>query len=447
MAKNNSVLAINASVFLLMVGVGLIVALLPQRIMKLSASVSDVGLLASAYAIPNVLLQIPLGRLSDRFGFKSFLVGGYLLCGLTGFLYFMAGTPGLYYGGRFLQGIAEVPIWALAPALLSVQCASEKGKYMGMYNASLHCGLTLGGLLSIIDVRVWPADGPFLLFAGLSVLGGLITMLFVRDTRTHLPRPVTAMGVREIWPMLANHINLLVFCGITLYGAGYGIFITIIPAFLISAKGVPQSAVGVFFALFYVGLSLSQLLAGSWSDRRGRKPAMISGLLLAASGLAVFHVCRYPLFIVFLALAGFGLGLFCVSSMAFLNERVSPSLKGTISGAFYFFWGAGYFCGPLLLGQLGNSGDWGTGFSLLAGLFAFELLACAMLISSDRTKRPVCKKNTAGHIKGNSISPGPRTEASATDSGSAETCRRITGPGFEERTAGLVAHFKRVGHS
>ena len=71
MAKNNSVLAINASVFLLMVGVGLIVALLPQRIMKLSASVSDVGLLASAYAIPNVLLQIPLGRLSDRFGFKS----------------------------------------------------------------------------------------------------------------------------------------------------------------------------------------------------------------------------------------------------------------------------------------------------------------------------------------------------------------------------------------
>ena len=59
MAINKSVIAINLSVFLLMVGVGLIVALLPQRIMNLSASVSDVGILASAYAIPSVLLQIP----------------------------------------------------------------------------------------------------------------------------------------------------------------------------------------------------------------------------------------------------------------------------------------------------------------------------------------------------------------------------------------------------
>ena len=390
MAKNNSVPAVNAAVFLLMVGVGLIVALLPRRLMELSASVSDVGMLASAYAIPNVLLQIPVGRLSDRFGFKSFLVCGYLLCALAGFLYFLADTPWLYFSGRFLQGIAEVPIWALAPALLSVQRASEKGKFMGMYNASLHCGLTLGGLLSIISASMWPARGPFLMFTGLSLLGGMITLAFVRDPKPGAGRHTPAVDSAGVRSLLADRVSLLVFCGITLYGAGYGIFITIIPAFLISTKGGSQSTVGVFFALFYIGLSLSQLLAGPWSDRRGRQPAMLSGLLLAALGLAVFHACRYPLFIVFLALAGLGLGLFCVSSMAFMNERVPRSMKGTISGAFFFFWGAGYFCGPLLLGQLGRSGFWEVGFSILAGLFAFELMACAILIGSDRTKRPVC---------------------------------------------------------
>jgi MFS family permease len=71
MAKYRSVIAINVSVFLLMVGVGLIVALLPQRIMKLSASVSDVGILASAYAIPNVLLQIPIGRIGSSINFHA----------------------------------------------------------------------------------------------------------------------------------------------------------------------------------------------------------------------------------------------------------------------------------------------------------------------------------------------------------------------------------------
>jgi MFS family permease len=385
MARNNSVIALNVSVFLLMVGVGLIVALLPQRIMNLSASVSDVGILASAYAIPSVLLQIPIGNLSDRFGFKSFLVGGYLLCGLTGFLYFFADTPNLYFGGRFLQGIAEVPIWALAPALLSVQYASDKGKFMGIYNASLHCGLTLGGVMSIIIFRIWQGNEPFLLFAVMSILGGLITTLFVKNPNQKPTDKAAALEIRGVWSLLANRTNLLVFSGITLYGAGYGIFITIIPAFLISAKDVAQTTIGVFFALFYIALSLSQLFAGTWSDRKGRKPAMIVGLLIAALGIATFHTCEYPLFIVFLALAGLGLGMFCVSSMAFLNERVPMSLKGTISGAFYFSWGAGYFFGPLLIGRIGSAFSYHTGFSLFACLIMVQLMAISIVIKRSRS--------------------------------------------------------------
>jgi MFS family permease len=64
---------------------------------------------------------------------------------------------------------------------------------------------------------------------------------------------------------------------------------------------------------------------------------MLFGLLMATLGIAVFHQCPFPYFIVFLSIAGLGLGIFCVSSMAYLNERVPRSLKGTISGVFYFF--------------------------------------------------------------------------------------------------------------
>jgi MFS family permease len=384
MVKNKSVIAINVSVFLLMVGVGLIVALLPQRIMNLSSSVSDVGLLASAYAIPNVLLQIPIGNLSDRLGFKSFLAGGYLLSGLTGFLYFFADTPNLYFGGRFLQGIAEVPIWALAPALLSIQYASDKGKFMGIYNASLHCGLTAGGLMSIIILKLLQGNEAFLLFAVMGILGGLITILFVENPNQTSADKATAFEIRGIWSLLANRTNLIVFSGITLYGAGYGIFITIVPAFLISARGVSQTTIGVFFAFFYLALSLSQLFSGTWSDRKGRKPAMIAGLLIAAFGIAAFHKCRYPLFIVFLATASLGLGMFCVSSMAFLNERVSKSLKGTISGAFYFSWGAGYFFGPLLMGRIGTLVNFQAGFSLFSCLMIAQVLAIIIFVKGKR---------------------------------------------------------------
>lgn len=385
MAENKTVAALNAAVFLLMVGVGLIVALLPRRIMTLSASVSDVAILASAFAIPYVLLQIPVGNLSDRFGFKRFLVGGYLLCGLTGFLYFFADTPALYFGGRFLQGIAEVPIWALAPALLSVIHRSDKGKFIGLYNASLHCGLTLGGLLSIVIPEIWQGNEPFLLYAALSLLGGLTTALFVEnpDARPLNQRPAAATA--GLGKLMADRATLVVFSGIALYGAGYGIFITIIPAFLIEARDVAQGTIGVFFAFFYVALSLSQLYAGKWSDRRGRKPVMAVGLLVAAFGIAVFHRCLSPLFIVFLALASLGLGMFCVAAMAFLNERVPRSLKGTISGAFYFSWGAGYFFGPLLMGRIGSSVGYHAAFSLFSVLMMLQLLAISMGVAKRQS--------------------------------------------------------------
>jgi len=363
-----------------MVGVGLIVALLPQRIMNLSASVSGVGFLASAYAVPMVLLQIPIGNLADKYGFKPFLIGGYLLCALAGLMYFFADTPNLFFSGRFLQGIAEVPIWALAPALLSIQYASEKGTFMGFYNAALHCGLTAGGILSIFVFRIWQGSEPFLLFTVVSILGGLITALFVENPDRQPAATAASVDTRGLGSLMADRTNLIVFSGIALYGAGYGIFITIVPAFLISAREVAQSTIGVFFALFYVALSLSQLLAGKWSDRRGRKPAMVAGLLMAAIGIAAFHSCRSPLFIIFLTLAGLGLGMFCVSSMAFLNERVSRSFKGTVSGAFYFSWGAGYFGGPLLIGKIGSAIGFQAGFSIYSVLMLLQLMAIGIAV-------------------------------------------------------------------
>ncbi len=380
MGNNRTIIGINLSVFFLMVGVGLIVALLPERILKLSASVADVGILASAYAIPSVLLQIPIGNLSDRLGYKLFLTGGYLLCALSGFLYFFGNSAMMYFGGRFLQGIAEIPIWALAPALLSIHYASDKGKYMGLYNASLHCGLTMGGLFSIVSQRIWQGNEPFFMFAVTGILGAILTILYVKNPdRVKIDRTATVKTTR-IRTLLAEPKNLVVFSGITMYGAGYGIFITIIPAFLISAKNASQTTIGVFFALFYLALSLSQFFAGAWSDRNGRKPAMIFGLSGASLGIAVFHQCPFPFIIVFLVMAGLGLGIFCVSSMAYLNELVPRSQKGAISGAFYFFWGAGYFGGPLLIGKIGSLYNFQSGFLVFSGFVMLELLAIGCFI-------------------------------------------------------------------
>jgi MFS family permease len=389
MVRYKSLIALNFSVFLLMLGVGMIVALLPQRIIDLSGSVSTVGYLTSVFAVSYISLQIPIGRLSDRTGFKVFLALGYVVCGLAGLLYYWAETSTLIFLGRLLQGAGEAPIWAMAPALLSLQYPNAKGKVMGIYNASMHLGLTAGPLLGILLAQVGHDNVPFLLFAAASLAAGLITCLFVEGPRpSEAVKKAEKLNYRNVLALVADCQSLVVLIGIMLYGAGYGLFVTIIPAFLISVKGFSQAFVGIVFSLFYVAISVSQLTAGPLSDRRGRKGFVVYGLIMAAGGLVLFPSLQQPWINVPLTIASLGLGVFYVSSMAYLNDCAPDSLKGTISGAYYVFWGSGYFLGPLIAGRLGDSIGFNVGFYALSGLFVAE--AVVLVATLTPTTADLC---------------------------------------------------------
>jgi MFS family permease len=388
MSRYKSLIALNVSVFLLMLGVGMIVALLPQKIIDLSNSVSTVGYLASAFAVSYVLTQVPMGNLADKVGFKILLTLGYVLCGFTGLLYHWAGSSSLIFLGRLVQGVAEVPIWALAPALLSLQYANTKGQAIGIYNASFHFGLSAGPLLGMLFVQLVGPDNPaFLFYAAVSFAGALIIYLFVENPHSGEVIKVEQFRLNNILMFVTNRLTLVVLIGIALYGAGYGLAVTMIPAFLISAKGFNQASINIYFSLFYIAISLSQLVAGPFSDKKGRQGFMIWGLVLAAVGLALFSPLQQPWINVPLTLASLGLGMFCVSSMVYLNEGVSDSLKGTISGAYYLFWGLGYFLGPLAAGQLGNSVGLSISFYLLAGLLGIVTILLLVIGANKRVRR------------------------------------------------------------
>lgn len=381
MTRYISVFSVNLSAFLLMSGTGMAVAQLPSRIMTLSGSLSDVGYLAASFALTFVLLQVPLGRLSDRLGFTLFLTGGYLLCGVGGLLFYMGESTGVIYLGRMLQGIGEVPAWSLAPALLSLQYPEQKGKFMGLYNASMHMGLTAGSFLGIWFNTQGLGHHAFLFLAATGFSGSILTLLLVRNPAKENSRHRQTVDAGSPMPLLAPLAHRIILLGIILYGAGYGIFITSVPAYLLTIKLFSQAGVNTFFGCFYIALALSQLLIGPLSDRMGRGHTMILGLGLAALGIASFPVLAPAGSLAMLATAGFGLGAFCISALAFLNEQAPESLKGTISGIFYFSWGVGYFSGPLVWGKIGQAGHWQVGFILLAALFAIELAACTLILS------------------------------------------------------------------
>lgn len=381
MENRTSARALCVAAFFQMAGVGLIVALLPSRVIQLSYSIGSVGFLASAFAVPFVLFQLPVGILGDRYGHKRILVVGYLISCLTGLVYFRAGSVLSFLGGRVLQGLGEIPAWAIAPALLSLLLTNRKGEAIGTYNASIHLGLTAGSIMSVFACSVWTGNEAFLFYAVTGLIGALVVALYVKDAGRQTAGSTTETAdCRQLRQALKGIDRPAIHAGIALYGGSYGAFLTVIPGVLLSEKGFSQSGVALFFALFYVAISLSQVIAGKIADRRGSHITMHVGLLLVASGLVPFMWADGNMIYALLGLASFGLGMFCVSAMVLLNEAVPISLKGAVSGTFFGLWGLGFFAVPPILTRLGGLIGYGMTFSIFAAVIMAELFALRMKV-------------------------------------------------------------------
>lgn len=381
MLRDKTFIGLNIAVFLMMLGVGMIVALLPQRIITLSGTGATVGYLASAFAISYILFQLPIGYLSDRLGFKPLLLAGYILCFITGAVYYFSASANSIFLGRMIQGVGEAPVWALAPALLSIKYPLNKGKAMGFYNASLHTGLTIGPILGIILSKELLRNQPFLFYALVCLAGAIILFFTVENVSPINSSQKNSMSLKELKLLVSSKSVLISLIGISLYGAGYGAFLTVIPAFLLKMKNFGPTDISIFFSLFYVAISISQLITGPLSDKMGRKVFMIIGLLIAAISIFIFPTLTQPWISLLLSLGSLGLGLFCISSMANLNDIVPDSLKGTISGAYYLFWGIGMFFGPALISGLLSNSNTIIGFYSMAGM----MIVAAIFMCSNST--------------------------------------------------------------
>jgi MFS family permease len=290
-------------------------------------------------------------------------------------MFWISGTAGGIYLGRAVQGLGEAPVWALGPAVLSLAYPAAKGRAIGIYNAAIHIGLTMGPVIGLLLDPSGLGRTPFLLFSAFCVAGAIVVAVF-------LPRmsagPVLAktgrQALRGTVGLLVHRPSLVVLAGIVLYGGCYGAFLSVLPITAAALKGFGPRDISMFFVVFYAAISVSQLVAGPLSDRHGRTPFMIGGLVLAIVGLAAFLLSPAVMTYVSLAISSFGLGVFCVASLAKLNDIAPEHLKGTVSGGYYFAWALGYVLGPLMVGALDPVSP-ATGYWILCALMTGQVIA------------------------------------------------------------------------
>ncbi|MHC1758969.1 MAG: MFS transporter [Negativicutes bacterium] len=373
MRKQKTLIILSFSVFLLMLGDGMVMALLPNRVVSLTHSGVFVGYLASAYALAQMAMQLTVGMFADRWGFGPFLLLGYVLSFVAGMVFYCTNDLQWILCGRILQGIGEAPLMSLGPALLSNLHMKNKGHVIGVYNAAIFLGVTAGPAFRVMSFPDWSDHQIFLLYAFLC-LPGMVFLYLQRDTLCVCSEPTVSGGVKDAIFLLKDRYFFLVFWGIAIYGAGLGIFMTTLPAFMLMERGYEPNYVQWYFSLFYVAISVAQMTVGRLSDRWGRRWFMIGGMLLAALGLGLAVGGERIGLASMLGLSSFGLGTYCLASMAFLNDLVPAQCKGLVSGIYYLFWGLGMFWGPLLLTEYIRNAGYPSGFYAFALILGSQAL-------------------------------------------------------------------------
>ncbi|MET7388587.1 MFS transporter [Streptomyces sp. NPDC005529] len=433
-------LAVCAGYFMVILDVTIINVAVPVVGRELSASLTEIQWITDGYTLAFAGLLLTGGALGDRLGNRRIFCTGVVVftaasagCGL-------AQHTGTLVAARLLEGVGAALIVPGSLALLQQAYPSpaERSRAFGLWGAmagiAASAGPLLGGLLVttvgwrwvfFINLPVgcacllltlrhvapsprhigrsldWPAQGaifatvalltavlneagrrgwadPLILVgAGLCVLAAALFVL-----REHLARtPVLPLRL-----LRSRALSGAAVIGLLFNFAFYGMIFT---ASLYFQQHRGLSALRTGLALFpAVAMTMfASVLSGHFARRTGHRPLVVSGMLLAAAGLAGWAAAGtdpgYPLLVAPMMAAGFGTSFALTGSTTTVMTAAPEGFSGTASALFNTTRQVGSAAGVALGGSLlAATGDFTAGLRTSMAVGALAYLAAAALALS-----------------------------------------------------------------
>src|SRR5215210_1679039 len=183
--KRSPLLVIFVTVFIDLVGFGIVIPVLPFYVegTRFDASPRVVGLLFASYSIMQLIFSPILGRLSDKHGRRPVLFVSLLGTGVGFLIMGLATTLWMLFAGRILDGITGGNISTAQAYVADVTTPENRAKGMGMVGAAFGLGFifgpAIGGELSHFGIEV-----PFIFAAGLAFANATLLYFTLPETIT-----------------------------------------------------------------------------------------------------------------------------------------------------------------------------------------------------------------------------------------------------------------------
>jgi DHA1 family tetracycline resistance protein-like MFS transporter len=341
--KRSPLLVIFITVFIDLVGFGIVIPVLPfyAEGTKFGASPREVGLLFASYSIMQLVFAPVLGRLSDKHGRRPILLisligtsAGFLILGF-------ATTLWMLFLGRIIDGISGGNISTAQAYIADVTTKENRAKGMGLIGAAFGLGFVFGPAIGGVLSR-WGINVPFI-FAGTLAFANAILLYFTLPetvTPDH-PARTSAVAGRGWGQLMVSLKNSRLGFVLTIYFlsiVAFSIMTATFSLFMMFRMGYDAFHNGWVFA--FVGI-ISAIIQGGLIGKlvkRFGEPilAVTGGLLFSASLFAIPFIGPGAGWIGILsigAVSAIGQALSAPSLSSLASKSASASEQGGVLGA------------------------------------------------------------------------------------------------------------------
>ncbi|EPR32793.1 major facilitator superfamily MFS_1 [Alkalidesulfovibrio alkalitolerans DSM 16529] len=371
---------------------------LPLFALTLGAGPEAVGLAVGISTVTGILFKLPSGALSDVIGRRRTMLAGLVFFGLAPFAYLFITDYWQLVAVRFLHGFATAIYGPVAMAVVADIAGARKGELLSWFSSvgiiGGLLGAPVGGLM--LSLTALPEGGyapwAFPMVYAVCGLAGFSALLL--GFRTLLREEQVAGGgfgerlgrfVSGIREVSSDRRVVAASAMEGVQNMSMGALEAFLPIYAVTVAGLSAFEAGLLWASQIVVTMLAKPLMGRVSDRAGRKPLIVTGLLCCAvSFAAVPWLAGFWALLAACLVFGLGEALVTSSSAAMVAELCKANQYGTAMGVFGTIFDVGHAAGPIVAGLLVASLGYAPAFAIISALL---LVSVPWFVAATRDVR------------------------------------------------------------
>ncbi|MCW4012498.1 MAG: MFS transporter [Candidatus Bathyarchaeota archaeon] len=351
--------ALLVSIFVAMLGLGVVSPIMPLYAESLGATYTQIGLLSSAWSISRFIFSAPAGRLSDTMSRKKVIMAGLGGYAAVSLLYIISWNFTSLLTFRFLHGIGSAMAIPVAMAYAAdLAPKGQEGKYMGTMNLAMFGGMGVGPLLGGSLTDMFSLSAPFYVMCAGTAVSLLLILVFLPDT------PPTRTGKEKAKPsfrkILTNRTLLANFVFRTVNSIGRGAIFGFLTVYISSSitdggLGLSVTMAGTVLSVGQLSNAVLQRPCGVLADKYNKKMLIILGGIFSAIGMAGFPLSTTFIHLMISRLV-FSLGSALMTPAMSAIEAIEGRKYGvgTTMSVMQSSMSLGNMAGPLLSGILAD---------------------------------------------------------------------------------------------